>query len=323
MDFIGISQKIKSQVEQSTNILVTAHQQPDADALGSMVAIGNWLNELGISHTKFCVDQPADNLRWMVDFEPIVTDPSFVLEQQYDIVFVLDSGDLEYAGVHKIIPQLLGNPQVINIDHHTTNQNFGDINLVDDTAVSTTVILYQFFRTLNIKISAKTASSMLAGIIFDTYNFTNPNTNQGALKTASSLLTAGASLSQVSDSILKTKTVDALKVWGKILMRLNYNPNFGIATTVVTAEDLQNGITKTEVSEGVANFLNNLSGVKAALILTEQGDGIIKGSFRTNDENINVAELAKKFGGGGHKKAAGFRIKGTLIQDSSGNWQIT
>lgn len=322
MDFIGISQKIKSQVDQSINVLVIAHQQPDADAVGSMVAIGNWLNELGISHTKFCVDQPVANLRWMVDFEPIVTDSSFVLEQTYDLIFVLDSGDLGYAGVDKIIPQLTGDPVVINIDHHITNQKFGDINLVDADAVSTTVILYKLFRTLNVKISAKTASSMLAGIIFDTYNFTNPNTNHGALRTASSLLSAGASLHQVSDSILKTKTVDALKTWGKILMRLNYNPNFGIATTVVTSEDLKNGITNTDVSEGVANFLNNLSGIKAALILTDQGDGMIKGSLRTNDDNVNVAELAKRFGGGGHKKAAGFKIKGKLSQDSLGNWQI-
>ena len=323
MDFSGISHQIKTTASQAKNILVIAHRQPDADALGSMVAIGDYLTQLGVSHTKFCVDQPQDNLRWLVDFEPIVTDPAFVLEQYYDAVFVLDSGDLKYAGVDKIVPQLLNKPVVINIDHHITNQLFGDINLVDPTEVSTTVILYKLFKTLRVTISPKIASAMLAGIIFDTYNFTNPNTNQTALTTAANLLSAGASLPQVSDSLLKTKTVEALRVWGKILTRLVYNAELGIAATVVPLEEAsQAGVNRAEVAEGVANFLNNLSGVKAALILQEQEDGTVKGSFRTNEDDVDVSELAKLFGGGGHKKAAGFRVKGRLAQDPQGNWQV-
>lgn len=322
MDFLGTSQKIKSTLSQAKNVLVIAHQQPDADALGSMVAIGNWASELGIAHTKFCIDQPIDNLRWLVDFEPIVIDPALILEQDYDLVFVLDSGDLRYAGVDKIVPQLLNHPLIINIDHHATNESFGDLNLVDVNEVSTTAILYKLFRTVGIKVSAKTASAMLAGIIFDTYNFTNPNTNDSALTTASRLLSAGASLPQISDSILKTKTVNALRVWGQILMRLRYNSDLGIATTVVTADDLKQGLTSTEVSEGVANFLNNLSDVTAALILQEQEGGMIKGSLRTNNDNIDVSKFAQIFGGGGHKKAAGFKIKGKLVQDQAGNWQV-
>lgn len=322
MDFTATSQKIKQALLQAKNILVIAHQQPDADALGSLVAVSHWAAELGITSTKFCLDQPTDNLRWLLDFEPVVTNPVTVLAQTFDLVFVVDSGDLRYAGVDQVVPQLAGKPVIINIDHHATNEYFGAINLVDTSAVSTTAILYQLFKTLGVKISAQVASAMLAGIIFDTYNFTNPNTNHSALSIASRLLTAGASLPQVSDSILKTKTVEALKVWGQILMRLSYNPSLGIATTVVTAQDLQSGLTNTEVSEGVANFLNNLSGVKAALILQEQDGGVIKGSFRTNDASVDVAELAKVFGGGGHKKAAGFKVKGRLVQNQAGHWQI-
>lgn len=322
MEISAIGQKINTLVRQSQNILVIAHQQPDADCLGSLMALSDWFKLLGKKHTKFCIDQPPDNLGWLVNFEPVESDPEWVIKQNYDLVIVVDSGDLKYAGVDSMLPQLLGQPTVINIDHHATNQNFGQLNLVDQTAVSTSVILYELFRNLGVEISRPAASALLAGIIFDTYNFTNPNTNQRSLEVAARLLSAGASLPQVSDSILKTKTVESLKVWGKILLRLTYNPKFSVATTVITAEDLHDSVTPTEVTEGVANFLNNLTGVKAALILQQQGNGIIKGSLRTNDDLIDVAKLARMLGGGGHKKASGFKIKGKLVEDNQGNWKI-
>ena len=96
----------------------------------------------------------------------------------------------------------------------------------------------------------------------------------------------------------------------------------GLATTVITRDDLADYSAVAEISEGVANFLNNLAGIKAALILQQQEDNIIKGSLRTNDDLIDVSKLAKILGGGGHKKAAGFKIKGQLVKLPDGNWQI-
>ncbi len=322
MDFIATSQQINTAVAQAKNVLVIGHQKPDADAIGSMVAVSHWLTDQGVISTIFCVDQPGSNLRWINNFEPVVTNPAELFSQQFDLVVMVDSGDLKYAGVDTLMPQLSGAPKIINIDHHFTNQSYGDINLVVPAAVSTTAVLYQFFKTIHYKISAKTASALLAGILFDTYNFTNPNTTDSAMKISSSLLAAGASLPHISDAILKTKTVAALKVWGDVLTRLRHNQEFNIASTVITLADLESGLSKSEMAEGVANFLNNLSGVAAVLILQELPDGMIKGSFRTNEDNVDVSALAKLFGGGGHKKAAGFKIKGKLVQDAAGAWQV-
>lgn len=322
MEISEVSQKINSQINKAENILLIAHQNPDADCLGSLAVFSNWLESLGKNHTRFCLHQPPPNLTWLVNFEPLVDDPSYLIKQPYDLVIVLDSGDLKYAGVDTIIPKILSKPTIINIDHHATNQYFGDINLVNTGAVSTTEIVYQLFKFLNIKIDAKLASAMLAGILYDTYNFTNPNTNQQSLETASQLLLSGAQLGNISDSILKTKSIDTLKIWGKILMRLSHSSKFDIVSTVVTQEDLTNNLAPSEVTEGVANFLNNLAGVKAALILQEQEDGTIKGSFRTNNDLIDVSKLARILGGGGHKKAAGFKIKGQLKKTRFGYWQI-
>ncbi|MAF13537.1 MAG: hypothetical protein CMI53_01445 [Parcubacteria group bacterium] len=322
MEISEVSQKIHSQINKAEHILLIAHQNPDADCLGSLVVFSSWLESLNKNHTRFCLHQPPPNLTWLVNFEPLVNDPEYLIKQPYDLVIVLDSGDLKYAGVDNILPKLSPQPKVINIDHHATNQNFGDINLVNTQSVSTTEIVYQLFKTLKIRIDAKVASAMLAGIIYDTYNFTNPNTNHQSLETASQLLLSGAQLGTVSDSILKTKSIDTLKIWGEILTRLSHCHKFNVVSTVVTRQDLADNLADSEVTEGVANFLNNLTGVKAALILQEQADGSIKGSFRTNNDLIDVSKLARILGGGGHKKAAGFKIKGQLKKTRSGSWQI-
>ncbi|MFA6255423.1 MAG: bifunctional oligoribonuclease/PAP phosphatase NrnA [Patescibacteria group bacterium] len=322
MEITVVGQKIHSQIKGAKNILLVGHQNPDADALGSLMAFSEWFDQLGKTYTKFCLSQPAANLSWLVNFEPLTTDAQLLFNNRYDLVIILDSSDLQYAGVTDILAKFSPRPTVINIDHHFTNQNFGDINLVDSTAVSTSEIIYHLFKLLKIKISPRIASVLLAGIIGDTYNFTNPNTNYQSLATASDLLMAGARLEQVSDSVLKNKTIDTLKIWGKILVRLKYNPELKVVSTVVTENDLKDQSSGQEVTEGVANFLNNLAGVKAALILQQQEPGIIKGSLRTNDDLIDISKLAKMLGGGGHRKAAGFKVKGQLVRTESGQWQI-
>lgn len=332
MDIASISQKIYSQISRAENILLVAHQQPDADALGSLVAFGNWLDFLGKKHTKFCRQlaspsprrsgQPPAPLDWLSGFQPLITDWAELASDRFDLLVILDSGDLKYAGFDQIFFGLPYRPIIINIDHHATNRHFGDINLVDSEAVATTEIIFKLFKNLNVPISRQTASALLAGIIYDTYNFTNPNTTYQSFSIASRLLLDGASLPQVSDSIIKTKTVSTLQTWGKALVRLNYNSFLAVATTTIIDEDLPEDGEQAEAAEGMANFLNNLSDIKAVLILQQQPDGYIKGSLRTNDDSVDVARLAKVLGGGGHRKAAGFRVKGELVKTAEGHWQI-
>jgi len=323
MDFTISAQKINQAVQRAKNILLIAHQRPDADALGSLMSLAEWLGNSGKNCVSFCRDLPSvtENLAFLFNLDLLVSDPALLATQQFDAVIVLDSGDLSYAGVSDILPKLSPVPVVINIDHHATNTNFGDVNLIDSQAVSTTEILYRFFQINKIRISPAMATGLLAGIIFDTSNFTNHNTTHGSLEVASRLLLAGAKLPQINDFILKNKTLGSLRLWGRILLRLNYEPEFGIASTVIVKQDIQDQLSGREVTEGVANFLNNLSGVKAVLILYQEEPGLIKGSFRTNDDLIDVAKLAKILGGGGHRKAAGFKIKGELVELEAG-WKI-
>src|SRR3989338_2707834 len=318
---IADSQKINNLVRGAANILLATHQNPDADALGSLSAFCQWLEQNDKKYDAFCSNLPASNLQFLFDSEKLITDPAVLFESRYDLIVVLDSGDLKRAGLVELVDKY-PDSQIINIDHHATNPNFGTVNLVDVYAASTTEILFRLFKAVNFSVSAKTASALLAGIVDDTYNFTNPNTSHDSLAIAGQLLLKGAKLSVISDSLGKNKALADLQLWGRILFRLRVNQELGIATTVVTLEDLADAPQGLEVTEGIANFLNNLSGVSATLILRQEDAETIKGSFRTNSDLIDVAKLATILGGGGHRKAAGFKLKGKLVSTPTGGWQV-
>ncbi len=321
MEISPTNQKIYSKIKDANNILIIVHPNPDADALGSMAALVHLLDNLGKKHTKFCLNQPPDNLAWIVNFEKFASEPSQILKADYDLAIVLDSGDLKYAGVEEIFKNIQKKIFLINIDHHATNNFFGDLNLVETNAVSTTEIIYLLLKSLKIKIEPKTANVILAGIIGDTYNFTNPNTDYKSLEHASELLLLGARIDWIFDSIFKNKTIETLKIWGEIFIGLKYNSDLEIAYTITDFKSFDANVNPTDVSEGVANFLNNITGVRAALILQQLDNETIKGSFRTNNDLIDVSKLARILGGGGHRKAAGFKLKGRIVETDEG-WQI-
>ncbi len=116
--------------------------------------------------------------------------------------------------------------------------------------------------------------------------------------------------------------MEVLKIWGEILIHLNYNAEFESVSTIILDESAGDKLADIDLAEGIANFLNNLTGIKIVIILQQRENNIIKGSLRTNDDLIDVSQLAKILGGGGHRKAAGFRISGELVKSENGHWQI-
>lgn len=325
MDFCINCQKIYQAIKEANRILLVVHQRPDADALGSFTALGEWLDTLGKNYDGYCyeVDGANNGPSFLISSQALITQREKLTDVNYDLVITLDCSDLKFAGLHELLPELKIKPILINIDHHFTNSGFGDINLVDPQAVSTTEILFNLFQHLKVRVTPDMATALLAGIIYDTYSFTNPNTTYLSLEASSKLLSLGANLNEITQSISKSRTIETLKLWGKVLFRLSHNHEFDVVSTVVTPDDFKSEDERLEVTEGIANFLNNLSGIKAVMILQQQSDGIIKGSLRTNSDLIDVSKLAKILGGGGHKKAAGFRVKGQLVRSSAGQWQIT
>jgi len=320
MDTKAINKKIREAIYSANTVLLISHQNPDGDALGCLTAFSQYLDNIKKNHEVFCMKLPKNSYRFLLNIEKV---KSFdhELSRNFDLIITFDSSSLQYAGAHKLVESLKGNHTLINIDHHHTNELFGHINLVKPSAASTTEIVHRYFLDLEIRLSKNIAISLMTGILGDTDSFSNHNTTPNTLHCAASLLSAGAPIEKIVKETYRNKSVQILKHWGKAFERLTVNEKFKIGYTVLTEDELKSFENEQEATEGLANYLNNLSGVNLILVLKEIGDGTIKGSFRTGNDDIDVSALAKLFGGGGHKKAAGFTLKGKLVKIDTG-WKI-
>ena len=314
-----ISQKIHNRIIQAKKPLFVMHKKPDGDALGSALAMANWLESEGKKAHIYCFDSAPKNYQFINKYDRIRNDPAIFNHEDVDLVVVLDSGDLMYAGIDDILEIADKDLPVINIDHHATNQKYGELNLVVPDASSTAEVVYNFLSHNNVKIDKHIATALLVGILTDTTNFTNPGTTVSSMRVASELISFGARINEISKNILKNKSIDALRLWGKTLSRLEENKELGMAVAVIKKEDLTDVHSPGEAVEGVSNFLNALLDVKLVLVLRETDDGFVKGSFRSTD--VDVSKIAQSLGGGGHKKAAGFTIKGQL-KKIDGKWTV-
>jgi len=309
---------IHEKILEKDNFLVVIHEHPDGDALGSANALGEMFTMLNKKYTLFCVTPTPDQFHFLPHTKHITSDET-VWKQTYGAIIVCDSGDLRYAGIDELIKHQI-DTYIINIDHHVSNERFGNLNLVIDTSSSTTEILYKYLVFNKMEINHTIATSLLTGLITDTGNFSNAGTSRHALAIASNLIRHGAKLNHIRKHILQDKNLPTFKLWGMVLNRLEYKKPFDFVYTYVTQKDLAACGLHEEDLEGIANLMNNLNEGNATLVLRERQDGTIKVSMRTMRDTVDVSKIAQSFGGGGHKKAAGFSIQGPIEKALENIW---
>ncbi len=320
-EFYPIFQKIEEHVKKSQNVIVISHQNPDGDAVGSLLGMSHFLNHYKKKHVLFCVTPVPEYLHFLPDVENIISDDEILLKNEHDLIIILDSGDLKYAGVEDHFRKIKGLPIVINIDHHPTNQNYGHINLVHHQASSTAEIIFHLIDYFRIPINKNVATQLMTGILTDTGSFSNLSTTPSSMEVSSKLMAHGARVKEITNYAFQNKSLLQLQLWGRALSRLKQDNETGIITTVLTQNDFDELGMSDESSEGIANFLNSVEKAKAIMVLREKSDGTIKGSLRTTEPGVDVSKIAEFFGGGGHKKAAGFTIKGKLKESEKG-WEV-
>jgi len=316
------TQRITSLLRDAREVLIITHQKPDGDAVGSATALAGFLVKLGSRPTIFCLHTPPEQFHFLPNLHYFTHDASAVSRRTFDLVVVLDSSDLAHAGADQVLPGLATLPPLINIDHHASNIRFGDYHLIDPQSPSTTALLFRLFshhhRHL---IDHHIATSLLTGLLTDTSHFSNPATNAVALSMGSELLKYGARFRTITSATWQQREVSTLQVWGHALAQLHYLPQYRIAVSVLTHDDSLRLLSESDPTEGIANFLSHIKDADIILLLKDQNNGTIRGSLRTVRDDIDVARIANVFGGGGHKKAAGFKIRGTLTETEQG-WKI-
>ena len=321
-------QEIKNIINRSGNILVISHRKPDADTLGAALTLKIWLTKIGKQVTLACVDEPAPVFSFLPHIDEFVDE--FDLKS-FDLAVIVDAGASYMTNFHLKYEDLFkGIVPILNIDHHASNDYFGKINVVDPKAASTTVILYRILTatppqaglTKNVReantnqsiIDNDMATCLLAGIYGDTGSFMHSNTNKEVYEVSSDLMAKGARVTDITRALFKSKPLATLRLWGRVLEKAKIT-NDNIVMSAIKEEDYEQASSSPEHLSGVVDYLNMIPGTKFAVLLNEDRNGHVKGSFRTREADIDLSRIAAVFGGGGHPKASGFMLPGKLAEE--------
>lgn len=303
--------EIELKIKNSHNILIISHRRPDSDAIGSSLAIFFYLKSIGKNPTFFNVGPIPSYLDFLPDIESVCCDEK-ILDHKFDLVITLDLASLDHSNIND---KLFKNNYVINIDHHISNNLFGDINLIDSQASSTCEIVYKFLIEVKSEITRNIATCLLCGILGDTGSFSNSATNANSIIIASQLIGKGAKIHKIDDQFNKNKSINGLRLWGKVLSRIRSNDNGEIAYTYIKEEEYKEYQIEEEELDGLTNFLNVIYDTKF-VALFRISPNFTRVGLRTIRNDIDLSAIAKINGGGGHKKAAGFTLPHTLDEKS-------
>lgn len=237
-------------------------------------------------------------------------------DNPFDLIIVMDAGNLEHLGpIYDKNTKLFFEAPVINIDHHASNTDFGQINMVDTVAASTTEVLFRVLKAMEKKYDKKlidedVATLLLAGIITDTGSFQHANTSPRAMEVSAELLDLGARQQEIIRNIYKTKKLSTLKLWGIILSKIQVDPLHRMVWSTITKEDLQEAGAQPDESEGIIDdLLSNAPGAEVMILIKYNEENLISVSMRSNTNAVDVGKIAAEMGGGGHVRAAGFKVR--------------
>jgi len=293
-------------IKNNKSFYITSHVNMDGDAVGSQLALKAALTKIG----KKAVIQNVGLVPTVYQFLPfwkcIRTESP--RQKSFDGIFVLDCGNVTRTG--GILTGIKGK-SLINIDHHMSNEHFGDLNWVDIGASSTCEMIYQLLDTLSIDMDRDIATCLYVGIITDTGSFRYANTNALCLEIASKLVKLGVDPKEVAEAVYEKSTFNKLKLLGLVLANAQISHDGLIVWTRVTKDMFRSTSTNVSDVEDFVNYLKSVRGAQIALLFRENDNGEIKVSFRSKGKT-NVSKIAALFNGGGHFNAAGCTVSGML-----------
>ena len=300
--------EIISAIKSSKKSLVLAHQNPDGDTLGAMLAVGALLKELG-HEVDHAISDPVPEIYKFLPFTDLVKAPEDKdLKNEYDLAFSLDCGSVKRLGRAQVLWARA--KKTINIDHHISNEKFATINWIEADATSTGQVVHALAKGLNIKISKEVASLLYTTLLTDTGCYSLSNTNSKALSWGAELIDLGADHEKIYKEAFLERPFRAIKTFGSAINDINIIENGEIAWTFVSGETMKKFSATGEDTEDIVDYMMRTKGVKVGVFLREDQNET-KVSLRSKT-SFDVSKIAMELGGGGHKRAAGINIKRPL-----------
>jgi bifunctional oligoribonuclease and PAP phosphatase NrnA len=291
--------QMAEELRKAPNVALFSHVSPDGDCLGSMLAIGLALEKLGKEVYLVNPDPIPQNLSFLPGVDKIQKTLPEPLPQT--LLFV-DCGDLQRANLGP--EQIPDGSIVLNLDHHVSNDRFGTLNWVDAEASASGELALALIRELQVKLNQEIAINLYTAILTDTGSFQYSNTTAQTHRLAAELLETGLDLVNIHHQIYDQKPLAQVKLLQCALAKLQLFADGKCAVMLLSLEDFEKTGAEESLSEGLVNHARSIQGVEVAVLLKEVESGKIRAGLRSNLW-FNVNETAVRFGGGGHKRAAG------------------
>jgi len=298
--------KINDLISLHNSFLITSHESPDGDAIGSSLALANYLAEIGKDVTIHVCDPVPEIYRFLPMADKITTS---LPDRDYDLCFVLDVGEFRRAGKQIGACRRIGS--FINIDHHKTSEQFGLVNLVDTKAAATGVLIHRLIKNAGGTVSLSTALCIYVALITDTGSFRYSNSDTEAFSVAGEMIATGVNAWDISSRLYESQPRARIELLSLALSTLAFSACGRFASLAVTLDMYAKTGTDAELTDGFINYPRSVRGVEVAIFFRQLSETSYKVGFRSKG-TVDVSRLAEGFGGGGHHNAAGCIIDGSM-----------
>ncbi len=287
--------------------LLTSHARPDGDAIGSVLALAEVLDQLGCHTDIVFADPIPDIYRTLPNLSRIhhARSADHVDPNPDTWAILLECDGIDRTGLHGLDGRTL-----INIDHHASGRPFAAVNWIDENACAVAAMVYRIAVAAQVEITPSMATCLYTGILSDTGGFTYSSTSTDTFALAHDLSSRGANPSQIARDIYFSNPASKIRLLGKALSNLQCDGD--LAWTWITEQEMEGIGAVAEDCEGVVNYLISIAGVESAVFLREVADASqFRLSIRSKGK-VDVARVAEHFGGGGHRSASGCTLDGPL-----------
>ena len=292
-------------IKHASYILVAGHVSPDGDAIGACVAMGLILDAMGKQYGVLLED-PSDQYAYLLSTVQVLSE---IPEKVCDLFIALDCADFDRLGLFK---DAFKKATISwNVDHHISNTGYGDYNHVDSNASSASEIVFGIYTEAGVQMDKQMAQAIYTGIVYDTAAFKHSNTTSKTLSVASELVKHDFNFSAIIQQMFYSQPLVSLQLQGAAIKNLESHFNNELVVATLSLDEISLFSPDGKGASGIVNVLKNIKDSKVAAFLYEKSEGEVKVSLRSGDP-YDVCKVAESFGGGGHIKAAGATIYGTL-----------
>ena len=294
--------RVLQEIAERKSFLVTSHARPDGDAIGSTLALAQVLRKMGKSAEVVLRDHVPVIYKPLPHADTIVHTAE--INGNYDAVIILECDSIQRTRLQGLESSFL-----INIDHHASGKKFAHVNWIDSTAVATAELIFRLAQAAQVKLSPEIATCLYTALLTDTGAFSYSGTNACTFELAKYLVEHGADPGKIAQNVYFSSPTSKMLLLGAALTRLQKEGD--VTWMWVTRHDMERCGALDEDCEGLVNYALGIAGVEVAVFFRELATERIRVSIRSKGA-VNVADIAEKFGGGGHECAGGFSVEGPI-----------